>query len=49
VAAIDLDARQRTLHRYLENRAETQKRRQIDLPTATFAVYGGTMSTSLKR
>ena len=41
VAAIDLDARQRTLHRYLENRAETQKRRQIDLPTATFAVYGG--------
>ncbi|KAJ8138052.1 hypothetical protein OY671_008735, partial [Metschnikowia pulcherrima] len=41
VAAIDLDARQRTSHRYSENRAETQKRRQIDSPTATFAVYGG--------
>ena len=41
VAAIDLDARQRTFHRYLENRAETRTRRQIDLPTARFAVYGG--------
>lgn len=41
VAAIDLDARQRTLHRYLENRAETARRRAIDLPTAEFAVYGG--------
>lgn len=41
VAVIDLDSRQRTLHRYLENRAETQKRRQITLPGATFAVYNG--------
>lgn len=41
VVAIDLDSRQRTLHRYLENRAETARRRQIDLPTATFAVHGG--------
>lgn len=42
VAAIDLDSRQRTLHRYLENRAETMRRRQITLPSAQFAVYGGT-------
>jgi len=41
VVAIDLDSRQRTLHRYLENRAETQRRRQIELPSAQFAVYGG--------
>ncbi len=41
VAAIDLDSRQRTLHRYLENRAETMRRRAITLPSATFAVYAG--------
>jgi chromosome partitioning protein len=41
VAAIDLDPRQRTLHRYLENRAETQRRRGIALPTASFAVFRG--------
>jgi len=41
VAAIDLDSRQRTLHRYLENRGETQRRRQIALPTAQFTVFAG--------
>ena len=41
VAAIDLDARQRTMHRYLENRAETVRRREIDLPMADFDVYAG--------
>ena len=41
VAAIDLDPRQRTLHRYLENRAETIRRRNIALPTATFEVFRG--------
>lgn len=41
VVAIDLDARQRTLHRYLENRAETNRRRQITLPTAQFTVFTG--------
>jgi chromosome partitioning protein len=41
VAAIDLDPRQRTLHRYLENRSETQRRRAIALPTASFAVFQG--------
>ena len=39
VAAIDLDARQRTMHRYFENRAETMRRRSISLPTASFEVY----------
>lgn len=41
VAAIDLDPRQRTLHRYLENRAETERRREIDLPGPSFAVFNG--------
>lgn len=41
VAAIDLDPRQRTLHRYLENRAETERRRGISLPGARFAVFEG--------
>jgi chromosome partitioning protein len=49
VAAIDLDPRQRTFHRYLENRAETAKRRKIDLPTATFAVFDGTDPAELDR
>ena len=39
VAAIDLDSRQRTLHRYLENRAETQRRRSVQLPGPEFAVF----------
>ena len=41
VAGIDLDPRQRTFHRYLENRAETMKRREIELPQARFAVFNG--------
>jgi chromosome partitioning protein len=41
VAAIDLDPRQRTLYRYFENRLETQRRREIDLPTAAFEVFDG--------
>ena len=41
VAAIDLDPRQRTLHRYLENRAETERRRSINLPGPRFAVFEG--------
>jgi chromosome partitioning protein len=44
VAAIDLDPRQRTLFRYLENRAETAARRVVELPTARFDVFeGGTV------
>lgn len=41
VAGIDLDPRQRTFFRYLENRAETAKRRNIALPSARFAVFEG--------
>ncbi len=47
VAAIDLDPRQRTLHRYLENRTETAQRRKITLPTAQFAVFNGTTIAQL--
>jgi chromosome partitioning protein len=41
VAAIDLDFRQRTLYRYLENRVETERKREIALPGARFAVFDG--------
>jgi chromosome partitioning protein len=41
VAAIDLDHRQRTLFRYLENRLETERRRSIRLPGVRFGVYDG--------
>ena len=47
VAAIDLDSRQRTMHRYLENRAETMRRRAITLPSATFSVYEGKSAEEL--
>ncbi|MFM6932023.1 MAG: division plane positioning ATPase MipZ, partial [Novosphingobium sp.] len=47
VAAIDLDPRQRTLHRYLENRAETEKRRGISLPNARFEVFNGDTAAQL--
>jgi chromosome partitioning protein len=47
VAAIDLDARQRTMHRYFENRAETMRRRDLTLPTATFAVCDGSSPEEL--
>jgi chromosome partitioning protein len=38
VAALDLDSRQRTTTRYLENRAATIKRTGVDLPQPAFAV-----------
>ena len=41
VAGIDLDPRQRTFHRYLENRENTAKRREIALPTPRFEVFTG--------
>ncbi len=47
VAAIDLDSRQRTMHRYFENRAETMRRRGIVLPSATFSVYDGARTEEL--
>lgn len=39
VAAIDLDTRQRTLARYLENRIATANRTGHDLPTPTFDTF----------
>ena len=39
VACIDLDSRQRTLHRYLENRSDTMKRRGVTLPMPQFEVF----------
>src|SRR3546814_12834517 len=42
VAGIDLDPRQRTFHRYLENRRNTETRRDITLPTPHFEVFEGT-------
>ena len=38
VAALDLDARQRTMTRYLENRAATMRRLDKELPKARFEV-----------
>lgn len=39
VACIDLDNRQRTLARYIENRHETMKRRNITLPAPTVETF----------
>ena len=39
VAAVDLDTRQRTLGRYLDNRAETIKRLGIDLPMPVYETF----------
>src|SRR5690606_17012761 len=44
VAGIDLDPRQRTFHRYLENRENTARRRGIELPTPRFEVFEGSRS-----
>ncbi len=41
VAAIDLDTRQATMHRYIENRVETAARRGIDLPGPACEVFRG--------
>ena len=41
VVAIDLDQRQRTMARYLENRTTTAERRGIKLPTAECRVFEG--------
>ena len=41
VGMIDLDPRQRTVTRYMENRAETARRRGIDLSAPDFAVFQG--------
>ena len=40
VAGLDLDHRQRSFHRYFENRIATASRRGIALPTPRFDVFG---------
>lgn len=47
VAVIDLDHRQRTVTRYLENRAETARRREIALPSPGCRVYPGDSAEEL--
>lgn len=46
VACIDLDSRQRTMHRYFENRRDTIQRRDVDLPLPDFELFpeGGSQS-----
>lgn len=41
VAAIDLDPRQRTMHRYIENRLATLEKRGLTLPTPACEVFRG--------
>src|ERR1700712_192144 len=41
VAAFDLDHRQRTMGRYLDNRLATEKRTGRELPTPKFAAHDG--------
>ena len=48
VAALDLDPRQRTLFRYFENRAETERRRNIRLPGVRFGVFTGESEEELE-
>ncbi len=48
VAAIDLDTRQATMHRYCENRAETRARRGIDLPGPSCTVFEGSTVEELE-
>jgi len=48
VAMLDLDPRQRTITRYLENRTETARRRNIDLPTPEFRVFDGSREDDLE-
>lgn len=42
VGLIDIDPRQRTVTRYMENRTGTAQRRGISLPTPEFTVFEGT-------
>jgi len=41
VASLDLDPRQRTMHRYIENRLTTLEKRRLTLPTPDCEVFRG--------
>lgn len=47
VTTLDLDPRQRTLHRYIENRLNTLERRRITLPTPGCEVFRAETSQEL--
>lgn len=47
VAAIDLDPRQRTMHRYIENRQATLEKRRLTLPTPYCEVFRGNTTGDL--
>jgi chromosome partitioning protein len=47
VAAIDLDPRQRTTHRYIENRLNTLEQRGLTLPTPDCEVFRGNSTGDL--
>jgi len=47
VIALDLDPRQRSMDRYIENRRETCQRRGIELPTPECTVFKGRSDSSL--
>ena len=47
VAAIDLDTRQRTLGRYLDNRAETVKRLGVELPMPSYDTFDPAKSETI--
>ncbi|QFT76199.1 division plane positioning ATPase MipZ [Erythrobacter sp. THAF29] len=47
VIALDLDPRQRTTHRYIENRLATLERRRITLPTPGCEVFRGETADEL--
>lgn len=49
VACIDLDSRQRTLFRYLENRRETMQRRGVKLPLPVFEVFEQESQAALEK
>lgn len=48
VAAIDLDTRQRTLGRYLENRAATVRRAGIELPMPLFETFDPSQGVAIE-
>ncbi|MEP3422722.1 MAG: division plane positioning ATPase MipZ [Erythrobacter sp.] len=47
VTVLDLDPRQRTTHRYMENRFRTMQRREAELPTPACEVFKGRSEQAL--
>lgn len=47
VASLDLDPRQRTMHRYIENRLATLEKRGLTLPTPACEVFRGSSTGEL--